>query len=309
MRKLTISLICFFILVACRKDYHYIEIKSPGSDTVLSGFVVIEIELNGPDYSNRVDYLMNDSLISTLILPNYTYTLNTYSFPDTNEYQLVVELSDYKNEFLDSDTILFAIDNRNILYAEDFEYCTTYSYPFYHGWYEIWPGDFPNGAYITEENVYEGFHSFKQIGVSDTARTDAIRLLLSNADAIMYELMVMIPDNSNTGAYIGFWCWLGPSLGTIYNGVLFNQSDHRVQIRGVDILPTDYEWLDSTWYNVRVGIDYKAEIADFWINDSLIAGNIPAAQKSISHSFTLSTVHGAPGSVYFDNIIITHDSL
>ena len=222
---------------------------------------------------------------------------------------MVVELSDYENEFLDSDTVWFAIENRYTVYAEDFEYCTTYSYPFYHGWYEIWPGDYPDGAYITEEDVYEGFHSLKLVGLTDTARTDAVRLLLTDVNAIIYELMVMIPDNSYTGAYIGFWYRLGPALGTIYNGVLFDPTDHRVQIRGVDILPTDYEWTDNTWHNVRGAIDYKAGIIDFWIDDSFIAGNIPAADKSISRIFALSTVPGSRGSVYFDNIIIIHDSL
>src|SRR4030043_1859755 len=124
MQKTAALSICLFIFFSCSKDYHYIAIKSPGPDTVLSGFVPVEIELDGPDYSNRVDYILNDSLISTLILPNYTYIINTYSFPDQNDHQLVVELSDYENEFLDSDTVWFAIENRYPVYAEDFEYCT-----------------------------------------------------------------------------------------------------------------------------------------------------------------------------------------
>jgi hypothetical protein len=98
-------------------------------------------------------------------------------------------------------------------------------------------------------------------------------------------------------------------LGTIYNGVLFNHSDHRVQVRGIDVLPTDYQWVDNIWYNVRIGIDYKSGIIDFWIDDSLIAANIPAADKSLSRIFALSTAAGSHGAIYFDNILITRDSL
>lgn len=309
--KFMMLLLLLFLvfMIACDKDYHYIEFKSPQPDSILSGFVPIEVELNGPDYSNRVDYLLNDSLIGTLILPNYTYIINTFAFPGGDAYQLVVELSDYNNEFLDSDTLSFGIDNGYTVYAEDFEFCTTYSYPFYHGWYEIWPGDYPHGAYIAEDQVFEGFHSLKLVGVSDTVRTDGVDLLLSEANEIVYELMVMIPDNSYTGAYVGFWYRLGPTLGTIYNGVLLNPSDHKVQVRGIDVLPTDYQWIDNAWHNIRVRIDYLSGVVDFWIDDSLIAADLPAADKSLSRVFALSTVAGTHGAAYFDNIVITRDSL
>jgi hypothetical protein len=114
----------------------------------------------------------------------------------------------------------------------------------------------------------------------------------------------MIPENSPAGALAGFFVKISPTLGTIYNGVLFDYSDSLVYVRGTDPQATNYIWHRNTWYNIRVNLDYDSLLMDVWINGQMIAEDISAASKSISDTFALSTEYGAGGAVYFDEIKI-----
>jgi len=187
-----------------------------------------------------------------------------------------------------------------LLFYDDFE---NYNANDYHSayWFTIWSG-VSDSTFVDTNFSYEGKKSFRLCGSSDWVRTDGVKLNLTNLSKITYECAVLIPSGSSTGTLAGFFVKLNPSLGTIYNGILFDYNDSLVYVRGVDPQATGYKWQYGTWYNVKVGLNYDSLLMDVWINEQKIAENIPAQTKEISDTFALATEYGAGGAVYFDKI-------
>lgn len=296
------SLIILLCLV-CRGGPPELEITHPSDGSVVSGIVRINVEVT--DIVRKVDFYINDSLEFTASSSPYAYIWNTFSLTDSTIYVICARA--YSQDWVDTiaDTISVVVYNGLILFADDFECYATGEYPSFGGWFEIWPGSGNGQTFIESGIAYSGNNSFRLVGTPDTVRTDGVELDLSNVNKLIYEFTLMIPVNSTAGTLVGFFVMLGPNLGTIHNGVLFNFQDSLIHVRGMlNPETTSFIWRHDTWHNGKVMIDYDSLKMTVWMDNELIAHDIWAAPSEMSDTFALATAYQTGGHVYYDDIKI-----
>ncbi|MEO0165716.1 MAG: Ig-like domain-containing protein [candidate division WOR-3 bacterium] len=308
MRKKFVTLIkiVFWGLVLtlpidCAKTKITIEIINPPNGAVVGGIVEITARVADGGEISALGFYIDDSLVKFFEKEPYSYLWNTIPLPDSSIHTIYAKAELENGNYIYSETISVMVYNI-LLFYDDFEFYYIHNYPSQY-WFQIWPG-IGESTYVDSLFSYDGFKSFRLCGSSQWVRTDGIELDLKKLHKLTYEYALMIPETSPAGALAGFFVKLSPTLGTIYNGVLFDFNDSLVYVRGVDPQPTGYKWQKNLWYNVKVHLDYDNLLMDVWINEQKIADNVPAAEKSISDTFALSTEYGIGGAVYFDRIQI-----
>ncbi len=294
------------LLADCRKKEPAIEINSPKDGAIVEGFVEITAQVIDGEDIWSLGFFIDDSLVKFFEKGPYSYLWNTISLPDSSIHTIYAKASLKNEDYLFSDTIAVMVYNI-LMFYDDFEFYPIYDYPSQF-WFPIWPG-IGESTYVDTQFSYDGIKSFRLCGSTQWVRTDGIELDLTRLNKLTYEYALMIPENSPVGALAGFFVKLNPTLGTIFNGVLFDFNDNLVYVRGVDPQPTDFKWQKNLWYNIKVNLDYDSLLMDVWINGQKIADDIPAAEKSISDTFALATEYGAGGAVYFDNIKISKNNI
>ncbi len=287
------------MLANCGKKEPVIEIINPKDGETVGGIVEIRAEVTDGDEILSLGFFIDDSLFKFFEKEPYSYQWNTIPLPDSSIHTIYAKASLENGNYVYSDTISVMIYNI-LLFYDDFEYYSVYDYPTQY-WFHIWPG-IGESTYVDTQFSYEGFRSFRLCGSSQWVRTDGVELDLTKLNRLTYKYALMIPGHSPTGALAGFFVKLSPTLGTIYNGVLFDFNDSLVYVRGIDPQPTGYKWKRDLWYNVKVSINYDNLLMDVWINEQKIAENIPAAEKITSDTLAISTEYGAGGPVFFDKI-------
>ncbi|MEO0226975.1 MAG: Ig-like domain-containing protein [candidate division WOR-3 bacterium] len=297
--------VLLFILITfstgCSNRESIVEITNPQDGETVNGIVEIKVRVIDGEKISTLGFFIDDSLVKFFEEQPYSYSWNTVPLPDSSIHTIYAKASLEDGNYLYSETISVMVYNI-LLFYDGFEEYYPGDYPSKY-WFQIWPG-IGESTYVDSLFSYEGFKSFRICGSSQWVRTDGIELDLKKLNRLTYEYALMIPETSPAGALAGFFVKLSPTLGTIYNGVLFDFNDSLVYVRGVDPQPTGYKWQKNLWYNVKVHLDYDSLLMDVWINKQKIADNVPAAEKSISDTFALSTEYGAGGAVYFDNIKI-----
>ncbi|MCX7995671.1 MAG: Ig-like domain-containing protein [candidate division WOR-3 bacterium] len=278
-----------------------IEITNPKDGAVVEGIVEITARVINGEKILTLGFFIDDSLAKFFENEPYSYLWNTIPLPDSSNHLIYAKASLENGDYVYSETISVMVYNI-LLFYDNFEYYHVYDYPSQY-WFQIWPG-IGESTYVDTLFSYEGFKSFHLCGSSQWVRTDGIEIDLKKLDRLTYEYALMIPEKSPAGALTGFFVKLNPTLGTIYNGVLFDFNDSLVHVRGVDPQPTGFKWQRNVWYNIKVHLDYDNLLMDVWINSQKIVDDIPAAEKSVSDTFAISTEYGAGGAVYFDDIKI-----
>uniref|UniRef100_A0A7V3RHF9 Uncharacterized protein n=1 Tax=candidate division WOR-3 bacterium TaxID=2052148 RepID=A0A7V3RHF9_UNCW3 len=296
--KFPFYLIIIFSL-HCGKNQPLIEIVSPEDGSIVEGIVEIKAKVIDGNDITVLGFFIDDSLVKFFEDEPYIYKWNTIPLPDSSIHTIYAKASLKNGNYITSETISVIVYNIMLFY-DDFEYYNIYDYPSQY-WFQIWPG-MVESTYVDTLFSYQGNKSFRICGSSQWVRTDGIELNLTKLNKLSYEYGLMIPENSPAGALAGFFVKISPTLGTIYNGVLFDLNDSMVYVRGLDPQPTDFRWHHNTWYNIRVSIDYESLLMDVWIDGKMIADNVPSASKETSDTFAISTEYGAGGAVYFDEI-------
>ncbi|MGB9721725.1 MAG: Ig-like domain-containing protein [bacterium] len=299
-----LQIICFLatvLQVNCGKKEPVIEITNPKDGEMVGAIVEITAQVIDGDEILSLGFFIDDSLVKFFEKEPYSYKWNTIPLPDSSIHTIYAKASLENGNYVLSETISVMVYNI-LLFYDDFEYYYVYDYPSQY-WFQIWPG-IGESTYVDTSFYYGGIKSFRLCGSSQWVRTDGIELDLTKLNKLTYEYGLMIPENSPAGALAGFFVKLSPTLGTIYNGILFEFNDSLVYVRGVDPQPTGYRWQRGLWYDIRVSLDYDSLLMDVWINDQKIADHILAAEKTVSDTFAISTEYGAAGSVYFDDIKI-----
>lgn len=307
-KKLKFFKIAYLILVmlfseTCSKKTPFIAITSPSDGAVVGGIVDITVEITDDSDIMTVGFFIDDSLEYFTQSKPYIYHWNTSSLIDSTIHKIYAQVSFNNGEYGYSDTISVTIYN-SVLVDEDFEMYFISDYPSDGGWFEIWAGAGINETYIDSIYFHSGIKSFKLSGTSQWVRTDGIQLNLQMVHHLTYECAVYIPEECSTGAIFGFYYQINPTLGTIYNGVLFEYQDSLVYARGLDPVETGYHWTRGNWYIVKVILNYDNGTMEVWINNQKLADNIQPAPREMSNIFALATEYGAGGSIYYDDIKI-----
>jgi hypothetical protein len=301
MSRSLLLIITITILLDCKKESPLIEITNPPDGVIVEGIVEITARVIDGNDIWSVGFFIDDSLVKFFENEPYSYRWNTIPLPDSSIHTIYAKASLKNGEYITSETISVMVYNIMLFY-DDFEYYYAGNYPSQY-WFQIWPG-IVESTYVDTLFSYEGNKSFRIFGSSQWVRTDGIELDLTKLNKLTYEYALTIPEQCSTGALAGFFVKISPTLGTIYNGVLFDYSDSLVYVRGTDPQATEYRWYHNTWYDIWVSLDYNSLLMDVWINGQKIADDISAASKTISDTFALSTEYGAGGAVYFDEIRI-----
>lgn len=193
---------------------------------------------------------------------------------------------------------------KGLPFKDDFERYDNLEYPAAGGWHELWGGV---GACVTSSTAHAGSKSFQLTGNPHWVRTDGIRLNLNDVDALVYEFSVMVPPGSVNGAIAGFFRRVHLSENRDFNAVVFDNERRHVDVKGEAWTKTDFAWQPARWYSVRVELDYVLRTMSVWVNDTLVAADLAAAEPDVSDVFELSTEwRPNEGNVaaYFDDVAI-----
>ena len=190
-------------------------------------------------------------------------------------------------------------------YSDGFESYADGEYPTSGGWYELWSGTGAGGTYVVDNMAHSGNNSFMLSGYPNWTRTDGVTIDLAGVSALTYEVAVMVPSISATGAMIGFFVRISSNESRNYNGLTFDSSDDSVYAKGIPTTNTGFTWARDTWYLVKVEIDYDDLLMDVWIDGVQVVSDLEAAHQDTSNVFSISTqwlpISGVSVS-YFDDI-------
>jgi len=303
MKKARIELLLLFVfMLKCGDEPLDISITYPVNNTLVSGIVRIEAEASSN--ATAVFFHVDSVCIDSTRAAPFACSWNTFVFGDSSYHCIYAIVRDRDGETMCSDSVLVLIDNGNVIFADRFETYSPNSYP-HAGWFQVWPGAGSDHTYVTDQVSCGGTQSFRLRGLGDWVRTDGVELNMSSGQYLTYELKVMIPSPDSTGALFGFFALIDPTMGMICNGVLFDYSDGMIYAHGAVEDSTGHVWLRDTWYSVRVTLDYADLNMDVWVDGGQIVFDLPAVPIWWSDTFAISTEHGAPGIVYYDDVKIS----
>lgn len=300
MKKIGLVLIVYALMNCC-KEIPAIKLTNPIDGAIVGGIIDITVEITDDSDILSVGFYINDSLKYFTQSKPYSYKWNTLLLDDSSTHNIYIKASLYNGDYVYSDTISVTIFNP-LLVNDDFEYYHVGEYPDRGGWFEIWFG--AGETYVDTGCAHHGFKSFKLNGTSSWPRTDGIKINLTKVHTLTYECALYIPNSSQTGSIFGFYVQINPSLGTIYNGILFDFQDNQVYVRGTIPVSTGYVWNYNIWYSVKVTLNYDNLTMDVWVNNQKIAEKITAASPDQSNIFALATQYGANGVVFYDDVKI-----
>jgi hypothetical protein len=174
-------------------------------------------------------------------------------------------------------------------FSDGFETYSEDEYPSSGGWYELWSGTGAGGTFVTDAVAYGGDKSFMLSGYPNWTRTDGVTIDLTDVNRLTYEVAVMVPFTSSTGAMIGFFVRISSNESRNYNGLTFDSDDDFVYAKGIPAINTGFTWERDTWYMVKVEIDYDDLLMDVWIDGVQVVSDLEAAHQDTSDIFSIST--------------------
>lgn len=303
LQRIRLGIFLFIIYLGCSDKPLEIEIASPETGASVQGVVPVQISIMNNDFITRADYYVNDSLVQTVLSEPFICYWNTFPVRNNVECSIYAWGHDRDVRSAVSDTVIVIVDNGTTLFADDFELYTPGVYPEYSGWYEIWEGAGEDCTYVIQPTAHTGQNSFRLSGTV-WPRTDGVVLTLEDIESLSYECSVMISPTQTTGALLGFFVLIQPDVGEIYNGVLLENSDRSIYVRGKSVVSTGRTWTPGQWYTLKISIDYVGGTMNVWLDNELLVSNLEPASRDTSRVFAIATEYGEEGVVYYDDIRI-----
>jgi hypothetical protein len=304
MRYILILLIVTQLICLSCTDHRAPEvaIMVPSDGALIYGIATVHLIANDNETVDSVALFIDNECVRAFAESPFLYSWDTRALADSSVHELYGLACDDKGNEGWSDTISVTVINGTILFADDFESYIAGNRPS-PIWHEIWPGVL-DSTYVSQVLPHNGLKSYRSYGYAEYVRTDGVEVTVSDIQRLIYECSTMIPEGSGNGALMGFFVWVSPQLGEIYDGVMFDPDDHRVYVRGGAPDTTGFIWASDVWYNVRVVLDITQAYMEVWIDDQQIAVNIPMADTAWLDTFALSTIYGYNGDVLYDDVMI-----
>ncbi|UCF71254.1 MAG: hypothetical protein JSW49_02955 [candidate division WOR-3 bacterium] len=301
-RIVSVALLVSILLLHCREEALEVAIIYPDHGSVVEGIVRVETETS--DKVRCVIFYVDDACIDSCRAAPFLCCWNTFVHSGNSVHHLYAIAQDFYGNEICSDSVQVIVDNGDIVFADDFEPYPPHTYPD-AAWFEIWLGAGSEHTYVDEGVANKGLQSIRLRGLASWVRTDGVELNVDGLEDLSYELSVMIPSADSTGAMFGFFCMVGPQVGTIYNGVWFRSEDNSVYARGILETYTGCTWRYDTWHRVRVALDYDQLRMNVWFDDEQIVFDLPAAPREWTDTFALATEYGSAGVVYYDDVSVS----
>jgi len=189
----------------------------------------------------------------------------------------------------------FVFTNPNgTIFQENFESYSVGSFP--SSWVLWFSGAGEEYQYVTDEVSVSGSKSFKMRGADHWASC-AARYFSTSASIIGYEVYVRV--NELTGyrytAMVGFGKKTSGATSNWYAGVVF-KSDGTVSLGG-----NVFHYETNRWYKVKVIFDRDRGVYSAWVDDQLLASDVPSANGYEIEAFCLAS-EWAGVDVWFDDV-------
>lgn len=301
--KIEKIIIAIFLLALCKcgEGPITISISNPLHGSTVSG--ILRIAADASDNVVDVSFYIDDSCVCVGHAVPFMYVWNTFSLPDSSQHLIYAIAEDRKGNEMCSDSVSVIVENGVTVFADDFEAYLPFTYP-EAGWFEIWLGAGSNHTYVDSCVAHAGSHSFLLRGLISWPRTDGVEIDLTGVQHLTYSISLMVPSSERTGALFGFFVLLNPQLGTIYNGVWFNEEDSLIYARGIVEDSTGVVWKSDTWYGVEVTLDIVQQKMNVWVDQEQVVFDLPAYPCTWIDTFALATEYGKAGLVYYDDVLV-----
>jgi hypothetical protein len=194
-------------------------------------------------------------------------------------------------------------------FEEGFESFPNGAYPTADGWYVLIAG---KSGYVTQSSAYTGLGSFRLDSWPWSARLDCIPLD-AVPDHLSYQASICADGRNGWSGRVGMMSIYSmfDRTGPMWNSFVVDAKAGRITFRGqsaVDLGPC----VRGQWYKVQADLDFESSLADLWVNDLLVAENVPIMPRQFQDSFWGTIVLdkfgvSSPTSSAFSNVVYFDD--
>jgi hypothetical protein len=196
-----------------------------------------------------------------------------------------------------------------LLFEEGFESVPNGAYPDADGWAVLVVG---KSAYVTQAAANSGLGSFRLDSWPWSARVDCITLD-ALPDHLSYQTSLCADGLNGWSGRAGMMSIYSmfDRTGPMWDYFLLDAKAGRIKFQGqnsVDLGPC----VRGQWYKVQADLDFESLTADLWVNDVLVAEDVPITPREFQHSLWGTIVLdkwgvSSPSSSTFSNVVYFDD--
>jgi len=194
-------------------------------------------------------------------------------------------------------------------FEEGFESFANGVYPTADGWYVLIVG---KSAYVTHSAAYTGLGSFRLDSWPWSARLDCVPLD-AVPDHLSYRASICADQTNGLSGRVGMMSIYSmfDRTGPMWDCFLLDAKAGRIKFQGqnsVDVGPC----VRGQWYKVQADLDFESSMADLWVNDLLVAEDVPIMPREFQDSLWGTIVLdkwgvSSPTSSAFSNVVYFDD--
>ncbi|MFB3882655.1 MAG: hypothetical protein ACE149_15420 [Armatimonadota bacterium] len=197
-------------------------------------------------------------------------------------------------------------------FVEGFEAFPSGAYPDADGWYVLVAG---KSAYVTGSAASSGLGSFRLDSWPWSARLDCIPLD-AVPDHFSYQASICADRQNGWSGRVGMLSIYSmfDRTGPMYNAFVVDAKTGRITFYGqsaADLGPC----VRGQWYKVQADLDFESSVADLWVNDLLVAEDVPIMPREFldplygtivldKWGVSSPTSSAFSNVVYFDDIVL-----
>jgi hypothetical protein len=194
-------------------------------------------------------------------------------------------------------------------FEEGFESFPNDTYPAADGWYVLVAG---KSAYVSQAAAHSGVSSFRLDSWPWSARLDCITLD-AVPDHLSYQASLCADRWNGWSGRVGMMSIYSmfDRTGPMWNYFRLDAKAGRITFQGqsaVDLGPC----ARGQWYRVQTDLDFESLTADLWVNDVLVAEDVPIMPREFQDSLWGTIVLdkwgvSSPSSSTFSNVVYFDD--
>jgi hypothetical protein len=194
-------------------------------------------------------------------------------------------------------------------FEEGFESFPNGTYPAADGWAVLIVG---KSAYVTQAAAHSGLGSFRLDSWPWSARLDCVTLE-AVPDHLSYQASICADGANGWSGRVGMMSIYSmfDRTGPMWNCFVVDAKAGRIEFQGqnsVDLAPS----VRGQWYKVQADLDFESLLADLWVNDVLVAEDVPIMPREFQDSLWGTIVLNkwgvsSPTSSAFSNVVYFDD--
>jgi hypothetical protein len=194
-------------------------------------------------------------------------------------------------------------------FEEGFESFPNGAYPAEDGWYVLVAG---KSGFVTQSAAHTGVGSFRLDSWPWSARVDCVALD-AMPDRLSYRASICADRANGWSGRVGMMSIYSmfDRTGPMWDYFLLDAKAGRMKFQGqnsVDVGPC----VRGQWYKVQADLDFESLTADLWVNDVLVAEDVPITPREFQHNLWGTIVLdkwgvSSPTSSAFSNVVYFDD--